>query len=103
MGRVVTPHLGIAPVFGLLAVFLVIGCASNLVRTETGFHNPRHGYSVGVPGGPGAEWERIEIEGTLGLILNDPTLYEELKLLVGGANRSGVIRTMIRLMSNDDD
>jgi hypothetical protein len=23
--------------------------------------------------------------------------------LVGGANRSGVIRTMIRLMSNDDD
>jgi phospholipid/cholesterol/gamma-HCH transport system substrate-binding protein len=42
-------------------------------------------------------------EGTLGLILNDPTLYEELKLLVGGANRSGVIRTMIRLMSNDDD
>ena len=42
-------------------------------------------------------------EGTLGLILNDPTLYEELKLLVGGANRSGVIRTMIRLMSKEDD
>jgi len=42
-------------------------------------------------------------EGTLGLILNDPTLYEELKILVGGANRSGVIRTMIRLMSKDDD
>ncbi len=42
-------------------------------------------------------------EGTLGLILNDPTLYEELKILVGGANRSGVIRTMIRLMSDDDD
>jgi phospholipid/cholesterol/gamma-HCH transport system substrate-binding protein len=42
-------------------------------------------------------------EGTLGLILNDPTLYEELKLLVGGANRSGVIRTMIRLMSDGDD
>jgi phospholipid/cholesterol/gamma-HCH transport system substrate-binding protein len=42
-------------------------------------------------------------EGTLGLILNDPTLYEELKLLVGGANRSGVIRTMIRLMSKEDE
>jgi len=42
-------------------------------------------------------------EGTLGLILNDPTLYEELKILVGGANRSGVIRTMIRMMSNEDD
>jgi len=42
-------------------------------------------------------------EGSLGLILNDPTLYEELKLLVGGANRSGVVRTMIRMMSNEDD
>jgi phospholipid/cholesterol/gamma-HCH transport system substrate-binding protein len=42
-------------------------------------------------------------EGTLGLILNDPTLYEELKILVGGANRSGVIRTMIRMLSNEDD
>jgi phospholipid/cholesterol/gamma-HCH transport system substrate-binding protein len=42
-------------------------------------------------------------EGTLGLILNDPTLYEELKILVGGANRSGVVRTMIRMMSDEDD
>jgi phospholipid/cholesterol/gamma-HCH transport system substrate-binding protein len=42
-------------------------------------------------------------EGTFGLILNDPTLYEELKLLVGGANRSGVVRTMIRMISPGDD
>jgi phospholipid/cholesterol/gamma-HCH transport system substrate-binding protein len=42
-------------------------------------------------------------EGTFGLILNDPTLYEELKLLVGGANRSGVVRTMIRMMSRDEE
>ena len=34
-------------------------------------------------------------EGTLGLMLNDPTLYEELKILVGGANRSRVVRSMI--------
>jgi hypothetical protein len=63
MGRVVTSHWVVEPVFALLAVFFVVGCASNLIRTETGFRNPRHGYSIGIPGGPGAEWERIEIEG----------------------------------------
>jgi phospholipid/cholesterol/gamma-HCH transport system substrate-binding protein len=36
-------------------------------------------------------------EGSLGLILNDPTLYEDLKILVGGAQRSTVVRTMIRM------
>ena len=36
-------------------------------------------------------------EGTLGLMVNDPTLYEDLKLLVGGANRSAIVRTMINL------
>jgi phospholipid/cholesterol/gamma-HCH transport system substrate-binding protein len=41
-------------------------------------------------------------EGTFGLMLNDPTLYEELKILVGGANRSGVVRTMIRMLSPGD-
>jgi hypothetical protein len=63
MGRVVTPHLVIEPVFALLAVFFVVGCASNLVRTEAGYRNPHHGYSIGVPGGLGEPWERIEIEG----------------------------------------
>ena len=42
-------------------------------------------------------------EGTFGLMLNDPTLYEEIKLLVGGANRSGVVRTMIRMMSPGEE
>jgi phospholipid/cholesterol/gamma-HCH transport system substrate-binding protein len=42
-------------------------------------------------------------EGTFGLMLNDPTLYEEIKILVGGANRSGVVRTMIRMMSQDGE
>lgn len=41
-------------------------------------------------------------EGTVGLLLNDPTLYEDLKQLVGGAQRSAVVRTLIR-MSTDDE
>jgi phospholipid/cholesterol/gamma-HCH transport system substrate-binding protein len=40
-------------------------------------------------------------QGTIGLMLNDPTLYEELKLLVGGANRSAFVRAMIRLMADE--
>ena len=40
-------------------------------------------------------------DGTLGLLLNDPTLYEELKLLVGGANRSTLVRSVVNLVSPD--
>lgn len=36
-------------------------------------------------------------EGTMGLLLNDPTVYEDLKLLLGGAQRSRVLRTLISL------
>jgi phospholipid/cholesterol/gamma-HCH transport system substrate-binding protein len=39
-------------------------------------------------------------EGTAGLLVNDPTLYEDLKLLVGGAQRSVVVRSLIRLGSD---
>jgi len=35
-------------------------------------------------------------EGSLGLLLNDPTLYEDLKILLGGAQRSTVVRSLIR-------
>lgn len=42
-------------------------------------------------------------EGTLGLLVNDPTLYEELKQLVGGAGRSKVVRTLIDLTTDRDD
>ncbi len=42
-------------------------------------------------------------EGTIGLLLNDPTLYEDLKRLVGGAQRSAVVRTMIRLSADDEE
>ena len=40
-------------------------------------------------------------EGTLGLLLNDPTLYEDVKELVGGAQRSLVVRSLIRMSSED--
>lgn len=36
-------------------------------------------------------------EGTLGLLLNDPSLYEDLKQLVGGAERSTVVKTLIQM------
>jgi phospholipid/cholesterol/gamma-HCH transport system substrate-binding protein len=36
-------------------------------------------------------------EGSFGLLLNDPTLYEDLKILVGGAQRSSVVRSLIRM------
>lgn len=35
-------------------------------------------------------------EGSLGMLLNDPTLYEDLKILVGGAQRSAIVRSLIR-------
>ena len=42
-------------------------------------------------------------EGTLGLMLSDPTLYEDLKLLVGGAQRSAVVRSLISLATEEED
>ena len=41
-----------------------------------------------------------EGDGTLGLLVNDPTLYDELRELLGGAQRSFVVRSLIR-MSTD--
>jgi phospholipid/cholesterol/gamma-HCH transport system substrate-binding protein len=41
-------------------------------------------------------------EGTLGMLLNDPTLYEDLKRLVGGAERSTVVKTLIRLSGEEE-
>ena len=36
-------------------------------------------------------------EGSFGMFLNDPTIYEDLKILLGGAQRSAVLRTLIGL------
>ncbi|HEX5067314.1 MAG TPA: MlaD family protein [Myxococcota bacterium] len=41
-------------------------------------------------------------EGTMGLLLNDPTLYEDLKRLIGGAERSRAVRTLIKLSGAGD-
>jgi len=42
-------------------------------------------------------------EGSLGLLVNDPTLYEDLKELLGGAKRSAVVRTLIGLAVEKED
>lgn len=44
-----------------------------------------------------------EGQGTLGLLVNDPTLYDDLKVLVGGAQRSLVVRTLVRLAVESKD
>jgi phospholipid/cholesterol/gamma-HCH transport system substrate-binding protein len=38
-----------------------------------------------------------EGEGAIGLLLNDPTVFEDLKVLLGGAQRSTLLRSMIRM------
>jgi phospholipid/cholesterol/gamma-HCH transport system substrate-binding protein len=35
-------------------------------------------------------------EGTIGALLNDPSLYEDMKSLIGGANRSKVLKFFVR-------
>ena len=35
-------------------------------------------------------------EGSLGGIINDPTVYEDLKVILGGAKRSKTIKTLVR-------
>jgi phospholipid/cholesterol/gamma-HCH transport system substrate-binding protein len=35
-------------------------------------------------------------EGTLGMLANDPSLYEDLRALVGGAQRNKLLRSYIR-------
>jgi len=35
-------------------------------------------------------------EGTLGALINDPSLYEDLKSLIGGANRNRVLKYFIQ-------
>jgi len=41
-------------------------------------------------------------EGTLGLLVNDPTVYEQLQQLLGGARRSLVLRSMVRLAVDEE-
>ena len=42
-------------------------------------------------------------EGTLGLLVTDPTLYEDVKRLVGGAQRSLVVRSLINFADDEEE
>ncbi len=44
-----------------------------------------------------------EGEGTIGLMLNDPSLYEDLQSLLGGARRSLVVRSMVKMAVDKSD
>ena len=40
-------------------------------------------------------------DGTLGALLEDPTVYEDLSALLRGANRSALLRSLIRSTRED--
>ncbi len=42
-------------------------------------------------------------EGTLGRLLTDPTLYEDVKVLIGGAQRSFVVRSLVRMAADGEE
>lgn len=42
-------------------------------------------------------------EGTIGLLVNDPSVYEELQGLLGGARRSLVLRSMVRMAADQGE
>jgi phospholipid/cholesterol/gamma-HCH transport system substrate-binding protein len=45
--------------------------------------------------------EKIENgDGTLGLLISDPSLYEDMTLLLGGAKRSALLRTLVRMATD---
>ncbi|NRA03507.1 MAG: MCE family protein [Myxococcales bacterium] len=44
-----------------------------------------------------------EGEGTLGALVNDPTVYEDIKILVGGARRSALVRSLINFVRQNED
>lgn len=39
--------------------------------------------------------------GSLGALINDPSLYEDAKALMGGANRNRILRNVVRSTAND--
>jgi phospholipid/cholesterol/gamma-HCH transport system substrate-binding protein len=41
--------------------------------------------------------------GTLGALVNDPALYDEIRALTGGANRNRIIRNLVRQTIKDSD
>ena len=41
--------------------------------------------------------------GTLGALINDPSLYEDIRSVVGGANRNRIIRNLVRKTVKDNE
>jgi len=41
-------------------------------------------------------------EGTLGLLVNDPTVYEDLQQVLGGARRSFLLRSMVKMAVDEE-
>jgi phospholipid/cholesterol/gamma-HCH transport system substrate-binding protein len=42
-------------------------------------------------------------KGTIGMLLNDPTVYEDLKLLLGNVRRNDAVKTLVRFAIEEDD
>jgi len=43
-------------------------------------------------------------EGTLGAVVNDPSVYEDLKEILGNIKRNAVLRSLVRMsISNSDE
>ena len=42
-------------------------------------------------------------KGTIGMLLNDPTVYEDLKLLLGNVRRNDAVKTLVRFAIEQDD
>jgi hypothetical protein len=61
MGRVAIQ----AGALALLGVLIGGGCRSPLVASGDGYRHRRHHYAIGVPNGPGAPWQRFEVEGAV--------------------------------------
>ncbi len=52
----------------------------------------------------GSILEKIDTgTGSMGLLVNDPALYEDLRELIGGAKESFVVRSLIKLSTDEDD
>ena len=42
-------------------------------------------------------------KGTVGMLINDPTVYEDLKLLLGNVRRNEAVKTLVRFAIEEDD
>jgi phospholipid/cholesterol/gamma-HCH transport system substrate-binding protein len=73
------------------------GTLHTLVYGETGTNNAVENLDASTEHLKSILTKVDEGEGTLGALVNDPTLYEDLKTLMGGASRSKVIRAVVDL------